>query len=107
MPKVCVCPNESYTCEVKFATLLILSIDSNEIQYGRIGEATYHEVGNFRVRLSGINTAESFLLNFTSTLSVSDLAANGSNLTCEGFANPNTTFDNITVCVIGKVALNC
>ena len=103
-PHHCLCPNESYTCEVNNG-LHLDALDMTELLYTastRTDEVVYS--GSFRVTVS--YEPIMFIGNFTSHIWLIDLNANGTDLTCEGGTTSLreivTTNDTVTVCVVGR-----
>ena len=102
-PKGCICPNESYTCEVKLATEVGLIInDRTEIYYTlRANTQDYYEEDGFKIQFSGVLASEPFG-NFSVIVSVIELPVNEANVTCTGFSPPNSIEKNISTCFIGN-----
>ena len=98
----CICPSANYTCLVTSAT---------EISWKAVGEPDFkHASSDPDIYLEGGGYQVTFRSepgnSFSSSLHISDLGLNGTNLTCEGFVDvvdgddlrpANTT----TVCVVG------
>ena len=108
-PRHCICPNESYTCHVNLAeemSWITETTDSGTFEYP-FDDATEVPIlysGGFQAGFSR-EQATRDLDNFTSTLFVTDLAVNGTVLTCEGKATVmrmrETREDTISICIIG------
>ena len=113
-PKNCICPGESYGCEVTFATKIdwktsiyendglfaeytLLDADDKEIQ----------ETDDFYVTFMG-SIATDDLDNYTSTLLVTNVFVNGTILTCRGSAHDRredrteVRNDSTKICLVGK-----
>ena len=103
-PEHCICPDDGYTCVVRQGSLLEWIANTTTIV-----KYTTHD-GN------KTDQAGSFLTDFTikhdfsalySTLLVTDLSVNGSNLTCKSGTfvmniPMNMTEETVTLCVVGK-----
>ena len=102
-PKGCICPNESYTCEVKLANEVGLTINNGtEIPYTlRANTQDYSEEDGFKIQFSGVLASAPFG-KFTVILSVIELPVNEANVTCTGFSAPNSIEKNISTCFIGN-----
>ena len=102
-PKGCICPNESYTCEVKLATEVGLIINNRtEISYTLSANTQdYYEEDGFKIQFSGVLASSPFG-NFTVILSVIELPANEINVTCTGFSAPDSTEKIINTCLVGN-----
>ena len=101
-PRGCICPNETYTCQVLLATEIRVLINMSNLVFSLSNDAKGHYMneGGFEVNLSGV-LASPPLGNFSSTLSVIDLSANETKIFCTGLSAPNLAKDNITACVRG------
>ena len=113
-PKNCICPGESYGCEVTFATKIewITSIYDNdglfaEYTLSDAGDEEIQETDDFYVTFMG-SAATDDLDNYTSTLLVTNVLANGTILTCRGsvrYRRQNRTKvhnDSTKICLVGK-----
>ena len=112
-PKRCICPSEGYTCQTKDLTLLNwyptcnnTTDDDLEFDTLILGSSTVveRECGGFKVNFSAEHRRGQ-LPTITSTLLVTNLSVNGTNLTCEGAFLGTTINDTIPICVVGKTAL--
>ena len=102
-PQTCSCPNTSYTCEVDDATEIRWATEySNQIfvytENSLVGQSL-QTTDNFQVTFT--RTEEGEYHNFTSTLHVTNLDQNGTNLTCLGHKHTSTIKDTIRICIIG------
>jgi hypothetical protein len=87
-PKNCICPGESYSCEVTFAREIAWKAYENDAlfaEYSLLDEddEEIQETDYFYVTFMG-SIATDDLDNYTSTLLVTNLRANGTILTCRG-----------------------
>jgi hypothetical protein len=107
-PRSCICPSEGYTCQVKLATALVWKTNStteNDIKFNP-SDGGYEYKDGFKVNATAVQgTEESKLLfNFTSTLLVTELKANGTNVTCEKIEGMMTNSDTITICLVANAS---
>ena len=83
-PRTCSCPNATYTCEVNDATGINWKTnttgDSDVFLYTVSSDTKHRNDDGFRVRFT-FEEAGEFVYNFTSTLEVTDLDQNETNLT--------------------------
>ena len=104
-PKDCICPSKGYTCHVNLASDISWTTNTTDentffaIVSGRVGEG---EMGGFRVNFT-IDPLQT-VANFTSTLLVTNIHLNGTDVTCEGRVtadvdNSSTT----TICIVGML----
>ena len=105
MPKHCICPDESYTCHVSLVGELEWITDSTELEYSVFDPINENFIytDSFRVNVSIAHG--DILGNITSTLSVTDLSVNGTELTCQGVERrmgiKTAINESIKICVIG------
>ena len=104
-PEDCICPSNGYTCHVNLALDITWITNTTEedtffaTASGRIGKA---EMGGFRVNFTF--EPHQMVVNFTSTLLVTNICLNETDVTCEGrvtvdVGNSSTT----TICIIGML----
>ena len=107
-PQDCISPSKGYACHVNLASEISWKTNTTEentffaIVSGRVGDG---EVGGFRVNFT--IEPQQTLANFTSTLLVTNIHLNETDVTCEGKAaaaaadvnNGSTT----TICIIGML----
>lgn len=62
--------------------------------------------GGFQVNYTHQSSIGSVLSNFTSTLLVTKLDVNGTDVICEGTAGMTADDDTITICIVGKKLYN-
>ena len=111
-PKGCICPSEGYTCQTYNSTLLNWyptcntatgdDLEFDVIMYG--ADIVERECGGFKVNYSSEHHRGQ-LPSVTSTLLVTNLSVNGTNLTCEGTFREMISNDKIPICVVGKTVL--
>ena len=114
-PRHCICPDEVYTCHVSLATeiqWITNRTGDNDFEYSVTDgdDEPFQETDGFRVTFTNERATVDFD-NLTSTLLITDLAVNKTDLTCKGTAVLNR--DNITeinntirICVVGKNTRN-
>ena len=114
-PRHCICPSESYTCEVNLGTEIswlteITGVDELEYSLLDQDDDELKETNNFQVHFTGVR-ATIQLDNYTSILYIlTPLIVDGTNLTCKGEATTRgidedyTETTNVTtrVCIIGN-----
>ena len=111
-PRHCICPSESYTCEVNLGTQISWLTDVGDLEYSLLdqNDDEFEETNNFQVHFTGVR-ATIQLDNYTSILYIlTPLIVDGTNLTCKGDATTRdidgdyTETTNVTtrVCIIGN-----
>ena len=114
-PRHCICPSESYTCEVNLGTEISWLTETtgvNDLEYSLLDQDAdeFVETNNFQVHFTGVRATIQFD-NYTSILYIlTPLIVNGTNLTCKGEAitrgidEDYTETTNVTtrVCIIGN-----
>ena len=117
-PRHCICPNESYTCEVNLGleiSWLTGTTNVNDLEYSLLDQDAdeFKETDNFQVHFTGVRATIQFD-NYTSILYIlTPLIVDGTNLTCRGEAitrgidedyTETTETTNVTtrVCIIGN-----
>ena len=112
-PKNCICPGESYGCEVTFARKIAwkTSIYENdglfaEYSLSDADDEKNQETDDFSVTFIG-SIATDYLDNYTSTLFVTNMLANGTILTCRGSIHyrregrTEVRNDSTKICLVG------
>ena len=104
-PKDCICPSKGYTCHANLASEINWKTNTTDentffaTASGRVGKG---EMGGFRVNFTF--EPHQTVANFTSTLLVTNIHLNGTDVTCEGritvdVNNSSTT----TICIVGML----
>ena len=117
-PRHCICPNESYTCEVNLGTEISWMTENTDADAGGLeyslldtDDDEFQETNNLQVHLSVVIATDQFE-NYTSTLFIlTPLIVNETNITCTGQATIRNTSgfhtesSDITtrVCIIGNI----
>ena len=106
-PRGCICPSKNYTCEVRAGIGIVwqgetIPEDGLEHSVNTVAEERYIADYGFQVTLRRIGVG-----NYTSTLHVSDLGLNETNLTCRGLNVENfmtiSEAHSISICVTGNI----
>ena len=115
-PRHCICPDEIYTCHVSLATeiqWITNRTGDNDFEYSVTDgdNEPFQETDGFRVTFTNERATVDFD-NLTSTLLITDLAVNETDLTCRGTAvlkrdNIMTIYNIIRICVVGKNTHQC
>ena len=103
-PRTCSCPNTTYTCEVNNATDIrwrtSTTGDTDIFYYTVNSDTSYRERDGFHVNFTH-KQAGDLVYNFTSTLEVTDLNQNETNLTCEGSRGKDKIINTTQICIVG------
>ena len=105
-PRTCSCPNTTYTCEVNDATDIRWKTsttgDTDMFYYDVNSDTSYREDNSFQVKFTYMYEEEDDTkFNFTSTLKVTDLDQNETNLTCEGIIGRSAISNTTQICIVG------
>ena len=104
-PRNCICPSKGYTCNVSNALEFNWKTNTTsapDLLYTTNGRASKRRINGFLVNfthMEGMN----HLANFTSTLLVTDINLNATDITCEGLIGGMIANDTITLCIIGML----
>lgn len=104
-PRDCICPSKGYTCHLKLASEISWKTNTTsatDFLYTASGRYSERRINGFQVNFThvlGMNN----LVNFTSTLLVTDINLNATDITCEGLIGGMTANDTITLCIIGML----
>ena len=104
-PKTCICPSKGYTCHVSNALELnwkTSTTSTPDLLYTTSGRARERHINGFQVNFTYVLLINN-LANFTSTLLVTDINLNTTNITCEAIIRGMTANDTITLCIIGML----
>ena len=106
-PRTCSCPNAKYTCEVydateiKWRTNTTRTSNKDIFLYTATSDTSHREYGGFQVSFTFEQRGD-LVSNFRSTLEVTDLDQNETDLTCEGSRGQTMTVNTTTeICIIG------
>ena len=109
-PDSCICPSDNYTCQADGVIqmewksgALDRSSDPRIVFSIAAINNNNDESGGFRAHFTEEPIGDTNSL-ITSTLLVTNLSVNGSNLTCEAAAR-DITRDIITICIVGETAV--
>ena len=108
-PKDCICPSKGYTCHVNMASEINWNTNTTEENTffatvtGRFGE---DEMGGFRVNFTF--EPHQNLANFTSTLLVTNIHLNETDVSCEGRVTTDVNNSSTTtICIVGMSEYFC
>ena len=105
-PHGCVCPSESYTCRADFVGglnwVFPLSPDDT-INYGVSNPGRSDSVNRNGLKFTfSEKLVSDGVANITSQLTIENIAANETTVTCQVFRSSSKFEKNLTVCVVGE-----
>ena len=108
-PKDCICPSKGYTCHANLVSEISWKTDTTDENIffatlsGRVSEG---EMGGFIVNF--IYRRHLSLANFTSTLLVTNIHLNETDITCEGRITVDVNDSSTTtICIVGMLEYIC
>ena len=108
-PQSCICPSDGYTCQayevfqMKWLSHTFTESDVDDLLYSVLNSGSYlkKETAGFQANFTG-QVISPGVANITSTLVITDLNVNGTQLTCESRGLEMIRNETLEICIVGE-----